>query len=485
MAEQNPVPRVTAEQRRAAAGQFERANQVIVTGNLDYGIELLLNCCVLDPANLIYRQKLRQTEKAKYKNNLRGSRLAFLKTAPIKLKLKNAYRTSDYLKVLEHGEHVLTHNPWDIGAQLAMAKAFDALGLRDPAIWTLEQARQADAKNLKVNRALAGLYEKRGNFTQAMALWEMIRKADPKDQEAQNKAKDIAASATIARGKYEEAINPKKDTGEHVKKDTVEMTTDTANEHPAAAPQTASASNDRTLREAAPLQARIEADPTNANAYLQLAGLYRRADMPEQALAVLREGLTPTAHNFEVAVELADLEIEPFRKNLAVAEEKLRKSPNDAELQRIHGELLREVNSRELNLYRLKADRYPTEMSHRFELGIRLLRAGQVDEAIKELQAARSDPRHHAKALIYLGYCFKNRKNWRLAQRNFEEALRDLAAGDDTLRKDLLFQLAQGCAEAGDLVKAVDFGMELANLDFSYQNIGQLLDDWQTKLQKA
>src|SRR2546429_6542475 len=96
------LPPTSPEHRRVAAGQFERANQVIATGNYDYGIQLLLTCCKLDPANLIYRQALRQTEKTKYKNNLRGSRLALLSTSAGKAKLKAAKRAGDYLKVLEH-----------------------------------------------------------------------------------------------------------------------------------------------------------------------------------------------------------------------------------------------------------------------------------------------------------------------------------------------------------------------------------------------
>src|SRR6516165_5410368 len=85
MADNGLLPRLSHEQRRVAAGQFERANQVITTGNHDYGIQLLLTCCKLDPASLIYRQKLRQTEKAKFQNNLRGSSLAFLTTIPAKM----------------------------------------------------------------------------------------------------------------------------------------------------------------------------------------------------------------------------------------------------------------------------------------------------------------------------------------------------------------------------------------------------------------
>src|SRR5688572_4841524 len=109
MADTDPstLPPPSPEHRRVAAGQFERANQVIATGNFDYGIQLLLTCCKLDPANLIYRKALRKTEKVKYKNNLRGSRLAFLTTSSVRAKIKTAKRARDYLKVLEYGEKVL------------------------------------------------------------------------------------------------------------------------------------------------------------------------------------------------------------------------------------------------------------------------------------------------------------------------------------------------------------------------------------------
>ena len=54
-----------------------------------------------------------------------------------------------------------------------------------------------------------------------------------------------------------------------------------------------------------------------------------------------------------------------------------------------------------------------------------------------------------------------------------------------SLCSQLLFQLARGCADAGDLARAVELGMELANRDFGYKDIGQLLDDWQARAPKA
>ena len=182
---------------------------------------------------------------------------------------------------------------------------------------------------------------------------------------------------------------------------------------------------------------------------------------------------------------MTDLEIEPFRQNLALTEERYKAHPDDEELRKLRIRLRKEVNTRELELHRRKADRFPTEMGHRYEVGVRLLRGGQIDEAIQELQAARGDPRLRWQSLIQLGHCFKARNNWRLAQRNFEEALRLLPVAEAARKKEVLFLLAQGCAEAGDLGHAIDLGNELANIDFSYREIGRLLDEWQSRLEQA
>src|SRR4051794_12416701 len=148
---ESSLPPPSPEQRRIAAERFERARQVITTGNLDYGIQLLLACCKIDPANLIYRQELRRAQKKKHKNNLRGGSLAFLTTARLKSRLLSAARHRSYLKALEYGEEILVRNPWDRGTQIAMAAAADSLGLTDVGIFVLHEARQKNPKDIKVN----------------------------------------------------------------------------------------------------------------------------------------------------------------------------------------------------------------------------------------------------------------------------------------------------------------------------------------------
>src|SRR5262249_19123386 len=147
--------------------------------------------------------------------------------------------------------------------------------------------------------------------------------------------------------------------------------------------------------------------------------------------------------------------------------------------------LLKEINTRELDLYRQKADRFPNDLLHHLELGIRLLRAGQHEQAIVALQAARPDPRQGWRAYLYLRHSFKQPNLWKPALRNFEEALQHMPPGEESARKEILFQLAQGSAEAGDLATAIDLATELADLDFGYRDIGRLLEEWQSRLQQA
>jgi serine/threonine-protein kinase len=192
------VPAPNPDQQRAAAGQFERAREVVADGNYDYAIHLLLSCCQLDPANLKYRRVLRQTERQKF-GKRRGRRFAWLTMLPARRRLKAAKRSHQYLKVLEHGEEVLTHNPWDLATQLDMADAAEALELMDMAIWILEEAHDPDVKNADVLRSLARLHEQGGNLKKAIALWELVRETDPADRTAAQRITDLAARDTIVR----------------------------------------------------------------------------------------------------------------------------------------------------------------------------------------------------------------------------------------------------------------------------------------------
>src|SRR5205823_5728165 len=170
------------------------------------------------------------------------------------------------------GELILSKNPWDVGAQMDMAEAADALGLIDHAVFFLDQARQKSPKDATLNRALARLFEKRGNFAHAIALWQLVKDVAPDDVEAAHKAKDLAASETIARGGYRESPS------DTYPADSTPSTTASRFGQPQV--PAAAEPADRVTREAAPILARLDTNPTDPHLYLQLSAVYRRGNQP-------------------------------------------------------------------------------------------------------------------------------------------------------------------------------------------------------------
>jgi tetratricopeptide (TPR) repeat protein len=470
------VPTPSAEQRKIAVENFERAKQVIATGNFDYGIDLLMTCCRLDPANVSFRTQLRKAQKEKYGNNLSGSKVAVLTSLRYKQRVKTAKLSRDYLKVIEYGEHVLSKNPWDLGTQMDMSEAFDAVGLLDLAVYTLDQARQKYPKDGTLNRALARLLEKRGNFPQAMKLWQLVKEAYPTDVEAAHKAKDLAANETIARGQYAESLSGSKASPilDKIESHAVER-------------------QDRVEREAGPLQKKIEADPTEPAHYVLLAGVFRKHNQVDRARAVLQQGLSPTGNHASLQSELAELDLAPLRAEYEQVNAKIQamKARPDDETPaegasitdlRVRRSLLeKDILSREVAQLKAKAERAPADLSTKFELGAKLFKADRFDDAITELQQVRREEKYKGRAALFLGHCFRKRNNWRLAQRNYEDALAAIPETDESARKEVLYHLAVGAAEHGDLPRALDLGHELANLDFTFKGIGTLLDEWQAK----
>jgi tetratricopeptide (TPR) repeat protein len=457
----------SSEHRRIAAQQFDRARQALNGHNYDYAIDLLCTCCKLEPANLTFRQVLRRTEKVKFKNNMRGSLFASLTTYGAKLRMSSARRSKNWTRVLECGEAVLRKNPWDTAIQLEMAVAAERLGLGEVAVFILEQARQKNPRDARVNRPLAELYERQGHFNKAIVMWDLVAKANPRDGEAARKGKDLAATHTIIQGNYEEAALGGPD---HEQEEV--LTPGGAAPKPSA---------NQLAKQAQPWEAKIQADPSTAGPYLQLFSIYHNAGETDKARRTLEEGLANTGQNFEIGCALAELDIEPYRENLRLTEERLNGKPEDEGLRRLRARLQKEINSREMELFRQRSDRFPSDMQARMEFGVRLLRAGLVDEAIQELQQVRKDPRQRCQAIIQLGHCFLHKKNWPLAKRNFEEALQTAPVGDEASRKEILFNLAHGAAEHDDWTTAIDLGNELANLDYGYRQIGKLLEGWQAK----
>jgi serine/threonine protein kinase len=190
------------EHQQAAALQFERAEEARNNENIEYAVQLLVSCCKLDPASIVYRQTLRDITNSAARQGLLGSWLASLSTLTTRARLHAAKRAGHFRKVLEDGEVVLVKSPNDVKTQVLMAESAEELGLPRLAAWMYEEVRRLDPRGLPAQRALARLYERQRQYSDAITVWEAIRKVVPYDGEAARKIQDLAANDTIARGGY-------------------------------------------------------------------------------------------------------------------------------------------------------------------------------------------------------------------------------------------------------------------------------------------
>lgn len=467
---------VTAEQRRVATQQFERARQLLETGgkNLDYAISLLMECCRLDPVNLPYRQLLRRIEMTRFGDKRPWAWLVWLCTMRARAKMQLALQQKRYRDVLDWGERILLHNPWDPGAQMQMAQAAEALGLSQLAEWLLRKACEANPEHVEAHRRYARLLERLGDFQKAVKVWEFVAGKCPADQEADRKQKDLAAMDTISRGGYERRSGQAQPGESSEAAAGSQALQDTPLEKPGSA-------SDPDHRRIELLRAHIQSESPQVSHFLSLADIYRRRHQLEEATRVLQEGLQKLGPQFELHQALAEIEIDTLRSNLRVANRKLEQNPEEETARQLREKLATELIRREMDYYRARLDRYPHDNETRIQLAARLLMLGLIDEAVHEFQTARKDPKTAWRALLGLGRCFRAKRQPTLAVRNFQEALKLLPAGEEQTRKELLFELATLAAEDKDFDTAIRLGTELADLDYFYRDIGKLLEQWQSQ----
>jgi tetratricopeptide (TPR) repeat protein len=222
--------------------------------------------------------------------------------------------------------------------------------------------------------------------------------------------------------------------------------------------------------------------------YISLSELHSREERFKEATEVLAKALEVSGGEISVRERLEDMQLRRSRQQLQIAEKKAAKEKTPESLELVK-RMKAELNASETEYYRQRADRYPNNSGHKFELGLRLKRAGQYAEAINSFQRAGDDPKRKAGVHLELGECFQYIKQYKLAMTNYLAALEHISARDVDQRKLALYRagkLALGLGEkytaAGDeqgkeeIKRAETFLNELAGMEFGYKDVPQLLD---------
>lgn len=427
----------------------------ILHGNFDAGIQLYIDCCERDPSNLACRKKLRDAQMKRLDNKLPSG---FGLGRSTKSKVQGWLKSGQFAKALEAGEEGLTDNPWDSSAMRVMARSADGLGFIDTASWLFQSALKISPNDLEILQDLAEFLERQQDFRSARILWEKILRLNPSDQEAKDRAKELGASETMKRMTDN--------------KEVASSTTTTPKEVSALAEE----QRIRTL-----IQEKSHWGPY----YIELANFLKKANRLDEAENILRLGIVQAEGDKKLLLEVAHLEKHILGKRIDELKHILTQDKTWTFAKIAEDCLKTEQRRLDSELLRLRVEADPSNMASKLELGQMLVELGEIDSAISELQQSRKDPRLAWKALIALGKCFSMKGNATLARRNLEDALKSLPQTEDASRKEILFSLALSYASESDFAKAVEIGNEIANIDFTYQGIGKLLEEWMLRAKQG
>jgi len=450
---------ITSTGREKARKMFETAGQALERKNYGYAVSMLRQAVRLTPDESRYRQALRATNRKLFTEG--GGRPKFAVGFLFWPKCWIAQLKKDWRGLIEICEDMLVKNPWHRAAQRALGEGLYQTGLVADAVWTLQNVVQEKPNHVGSLRQLGRYQAANGDYNDAVRAWQKICELRPNDRDAETMVKNLSAHETIQRAHLEEADSFT---------DSVRDQSETQR----------LLDEERVLKSADQVQARIreleielDAAPGNVNVYFSLADLYLQLGQPDEAEGVLRQAEEKAGAGFEAHIRLADIQIDRLQRAVNDARESLAGDPGNKELKALHKKAKKTLLAFEMDEYRQRVERYPTELNWRFHYGRRLLAAGQHQEAVGELQRARHDPKHRPQALQLLGRSFFYLGNTELALSHLQDALKALPAGADEWRKAIHYELLRVAENVGNQDLYVENLNAVAAMDFGYRDVAQ------------
>jgi tetratricopeptide (TPR) repeat protein len=452
--------------RRRLQQCFEHGSKSAAKGDFNYASDMFSACVRDDPSNQIYIRQFLDNLVKKYNDNKKGAGFTSApKAAALKASIMKSRRSSDWDTVRKNGIEMLKINPWDVSTLVAMAESCDAQNFDEAGLVYLKQALDVNPKDAEVNRICGRTLARLGQFDQAIACWHRVEQAKPGDDEAARAIGELAIEKTISKGGYESADSSTDVRAAKGIKDD---------------PREEQASK---LSPAEQLEKRIAKTPENVELYVELSELHTREENHDKAIEVLKRALDASGGDLLVRERLEDAQLRKARQQVKIAETKFAKD-NTPDNEKLAKKMKFQLNTMELDVYRSRAERYPNNLGLKYEMGVRLKRAGEFGEAIKSFQAASGDVKRKGQVHMELGECFQQIKQYKLAMDNYEKALEATSEREADQRKLGLYRagklalfLAANQTDAKEnLVRAEKYLNELAGMEFGYKDVAGLLD---------
>lgn len=376
---------------------------------------------------------------------------------------------------LKHTEAALAVRAMEGAAKLKLSEPGTWIGRIAFARANAEKnPRRAKELLIKISEQFGAL----GQFEMSVQSAEAALRQDPSDGELAAHIRSIAATATMNKGGYDKpgqeggfrqnirdaAKQRELDDADRISKteDTVERLVATAENEYIKRP------NDL---------------PTVENLGKRLLERGKPAD--EERAHQLYMGAYTTSNAFRLRQMAGDIRIRQMRRKVMELEKMLAGAPEGQKemVQRMLDHQNEDLNTLEMEEYRLRVENYPTDLSMKFELGKRYFVAGKFDDSIPLFQDAQTDAKIRPQVLNMLGQAFHRIHYYDEAVQTFKGAIegRDLAP---ELSREVRYNLMLALTELGKSHKDANAVREadklasgIATEQFNYKDIRARRDE--------
>jgi tetratricopeptide (TPR) repeat protein len=436
--------------------------------NYGYAISLLQNVLKEAPGFLDGRKMLRSAAIAK-NDGKKGSSSFFGSLSSVSLSGGGSVK-KDPLAAMENSERILEADPFNAAANNRLKDAAMAAGFPEIAVFALETLVKGNPKDTKVLHELGELYFSSEKPDLALEVFNKISEVNPSDLTALKRAKDTAAMLTMKQGGWETAKSYRDLIKDKDEAKSLEQ-------------------KGRTFKDLATIDAQLgelgqqyETQPQNVEVVRQIAQLMELR--LEQTGAA--EDLAGAVQWFGYCNQLmgasdpaltrkhSDLLMRQLDHSIKALEDWFASGgdahPEAATYREQLATLKTERDAAQISEARKRVDRNPTDLQLRFELGERMMGAGQFTEAIPELQRARQNPNVRLRAVSLLGRCYEEKGMNDLAVQQYKAAVAEMVTMDGA-KKETLYRLALLHERLGNRVEYLDCLKDVYESDYGYMDV--------------
>ncbi|MBA3698890.1 MAG: hypothetical protein H0W78_08550 [Planctomycetes bacterium] len=203
-----------------------------------------------------------------------------------------------------------------------------------------------------------------------------------------------------------------------------------------------------------------------AETHRRLAELDNNGEEYAKAREALEKAQVIDSFDFNLMIKLGDVMIDEHKNYI----KQLTAAGQDT------AEATQTLLQLEVDEYRKRAERQPTEMSHHFNLGSRLLKLGQVEAAASEFQRTVNDPRFRLRSFKFLGFCFAKKNMVELAVKNYSSYLTTTEDLQSDEAKETRYLRGRIYEQGGKKNEAIADYSALVEMDLGYKDCAARLD---------